>query len=101
MTQDRERAALALFAEALDVPEAELPGWLAARTRSDDALRARVLSLLAADSDIGADDDETPLHLPPDEISVYRLDALIGTGGDGVGLPRAADGRALRPDRRD
>jgi eukaryotic-like serine/threonine-protein kinase len=93
MTQDRERAALALFAEALDVPEAELPGWLAARTRSDDALRARVLSLLAADSDIGADDDETPLHLPPDEISVYRLDALIGTGGMGsVYRARRTDG---------
>jgi tetratricopeptide (TPR) repeat protein len=93
MTQDRERAALALFAAALDVPEAELDGWLAARTGSDDVLRARVLSLLAADRDMAADDDEEPPPLPPDEISVYRLDALIGTGGMGsVYRARRTDG---------
>jgi tRNA A-37 threonylcarbamoyl transferase component Bud32/tetratricopeptide (TPR) repeat protein len=93
MTRDRERAALAIFAEALDVPDTELAGWLFARTQPDDDLHARVLSLLAADKVIGADADDPAPLLPPDEISVYRLDALIGTGGMGsVYKARRSDG---------
>ncbi|MEX1025600.1 MAG: hypothetical protein WD226_11050, partial [Planctomycetota bacterium] len=52
----------ALLEEALDLPAAERPAWLAAACGSDAALRADLEALLAADAS-----ESEPAGLPPDE----------------------------------
>ncbi|WP_143435251.1 serine/threonine-protein kinase, partial [Henriciella aquimarina] len=85
-----EREALAIFDEALDVPEARLAEWLEARCEGNAALKARVLQLLEADSgktDVlrtggaGQDGREEPA---PERAGAYRITGLIGQGGMGA-----------------
>jgi tetratricopeptide (TPR) repeat protein len=79
---ERERVALAVFAEALDLPEDEQAGFVADRTAGDVELGARVAALLAADATTTSLPDPRNV-LPPDRLGPWRLDALIGAGGMG------------------
>ena len=78
-----ERAALALFEQALDVDAPARDAWLAGRCGSDERLRSRVQALLRADAGGDVRLPDAPLAGIPERIGPYRLDALIGSGGMG------------------
>lgn len=83
-----ERRVLALFGQLLDQPEAGREAWIEHLPDVDEAVRARLRSLLAAESlnllqtggavDVAADD------APPDRIGAYRIIERIGRGGMGA-----------------
>jgi len=82
-----EREALALFEDALELPEETRESWLAERTAGHPELAARVAAMIAADrtaslrTGMAADQlDEEP---PPEKIGAYRIVERIGRGGMG------------------
>ncbi len=83
----RERDALALFEELEALDEPTRSAALAARCAGDDALRARVERLFAADRDASrliASDPPRSATPPPTRIGPYRLAELLGVGGMGA-----------------
>lgn len=91
MTPDAasERRALALFEQALDLPEAEREAWLY-QTSDDDGVRRRTIAMLAADrieslrTGGAAAADEEADEPVPDTIGAYRITGLIAHGGMGA-----------------
>ncbi len=95
--QQLERAALDLFAEAVDLEPSERSSWLDTACHGDAALHAKVMALLAADtaeeSSIfafthlnGDTSSHSPFDatlVPPRQIGPYGLEELIGAGGMG------------------
>lgn len=83
-----ERAAIALFEELLDQPEAERDAWIAARTGDNAALKSRLEALRRADRSAtlrtGAAVDVLDDEPPPERIGAYRIVELIGRGGMGA-----------------
>jgi serine/threonine protein kinase/tetratricopeptide (TPR) repeat protein/TolB-like protein len=83
-----------LFAQALEVPAERRSAWLDAECAGDAALRAEVLSLLAADADAGTfiatpavdardpDDDRDPFI--GITLGAYVIDRCLGRGGMGA-----------------
>lgn len=94
MTPERWRHIESLFHEALDRPSAHRAAFLEEACAGDDALRAHVESLLAADENPAALFDAAPdllAHEPPagtpaaaQSIGPYRLLEEIGRGGMGA-----------------
>lgn len=84
---DTDRAALALFEELLARPEAEQDAYLAAATKDQPELRARVEAMRAADRlaqlRTGGAVDEVEEAPPPERIGAYRIMERIGRGGMG------------------
>jgi serine/threonine-protein kinase len=82
-----ERAAIALFEAALDLPVGERAAWLAERTEGRPKLAARVSAMMDADrvaglgtgAAIGLVEEEAP----PERIGAYRIVERIGRGGMG------------------
>lgn len=96
---DRERQALRLLAEALDLGPGLTPDqqadWLALATDGEPALNDRVAALLRAESHLSRLDSTVSraAPLPPARVGVYQLEQLIGAGGMGtVYRARRADG---------
>lgn len=89
---ERERRAMALFADAIDLPDAVLDAWLDEHCDGDAALKARILSLVRADRQSagllrtgGASGDSDLLEdVPPERAGNYRIVSLIGRGGMGA-----------------
>ena len=96
LTPERERTALKVFFEAVDLAGEARLDWIEQACGGDPELLGRVIALLEADSEVTsmvAGIEGAPLEMPPDEIGVYRLEALIGAGGMGsVYRARRADG---------
>lgn len=98
-----ESRALALFTEALAVPEPERTAWLAEQTGDDAALLAAVQSLMAADEaadEAFLDSPLAPLAVvePGTRFGAFEVVDVIGAGGMGcVYLGARADG-AFRQD---
>lgn len=96
LTPDRERTALHLFAEVVEMDLEARLDWIVDACGGDPELLGRVIELMEADSEVTsmvAEIEGAPLELPPDEIGVYKLDALIGAGGMGsVYRAHRADG---------
>lgn len=96
LTPERERTALGLFAVLVDMPTEERLDWIERAYGGDPELLGRIIALMEADSEVTslvAEIEGAPLEQPPDEIGVYRLEALIGAGGMGsVYRARRADG---------
>lgn len=84
---DRERRALTLFEAALAVSAASRPTLLARAADGDEALLARVRSLLAAHDAAalrtGAALSELEPEVRPERVGSYRIDDLLGRGGMG------------------
>lgn len=81
-----ERAALSLFAKALEHEGAALDDFVARETEGDPRLRARLRALLAADrvqTEIEGRIETADIVLPPARLGAWRLDRLIGAGGMG------------------
>lgn len=96
-TESLERRAMALLSRALDEPSGTRLQWLREQCAGDDALEARVLSLLSADADsgaalrtggAGADGEDAPL---PERVGAYKVTGLIGQGGMGAVYRGARD----------
>ena len=96
LTPERERTALNLFADLVDMDVSARLDWIEQACGGDPELLGRVIALMEADSEVTsmvAEIEGAPLELPPDAIGVYRLEALIGAGGMGsVYRARRADG---------
>lgn len=96
LTPERERTALKVFFEAVDLDVSARLDWIEKACGGDPELLGRVIALMEADSEVTslvAEIAGAPLEMPPDEIGVYRLEALIGAGGMGsVYRARRADG---------
>ncbi|MBK8196875.1 MAG: serine/threonine protein kinase [Acidobacteria bacterium] len=96
LTPDRERTALQLFADVFELDHEARLDWLVEACGGDPELLGRVIELMEADSEVtslAGEIEGPPLELPPDEIGVYKLDALIGAGGMGsVYRAHRADG---------
>lgn len=96
LTPERERTALKVFFEAVDMDASARLDWIEQACGGDPELLGRVIALMEADSEVtsmAAETEGAPLEMPPDEIGVYRLEALIGAGGMGsVYRAQRADG---------
>lgn len=96
LTPERERTALKLFFEAVELAGEARLDWIEKACGGDRELLGRVIALMEADSEVTsmvAEIEDAPLEMPPDHIGVYRLEALIGAGGMGsVYRARRADG---------
>jgi len=96
LTPERERTALKVFFEAVELTGEVRLDWIEKACGGDPELLGRVIALMEADSEVtsmAAEIDGAPLEMPPEEIGVYRLEALIGAGGMGsVYRARRADG---------
>jgi tetratricopeptide (TPR) repeat protein len=82
----RERVALALFADALDLPAPDRETFITAQSAGDATLAARVRELVAADAvttEFAESAAASASLLPPDRLGPWRLEALIGAGGMG------------------
>jgi serine/threonine-protein kinase len=104
------QAAMTRFDAWLALPEIERPAWLAALAREDEALHARVESLIGADREADAQSFLRPLlHAPLEStaapsdaglaglagsrLGAWQIERLIGSGGMGqVWLARRTDG---------
>lgn len=96
LTPERERTALNLFADVVEMNLDARLDWIEQACGGDPELLGRVIELMEADSEVTAmvaEIEGAPLEMPPDQIGVYRLEALIGAGGMGsVYRARRADG---------
>lgn len=86
LTPDRERAALSLFAQAIEREHLDIRSrleWLEAASDHEPVLMRRVIDLIEADNELLSLGQEigAPPELPPDMIGESRLEALIGAGG--------------------
>ena len=83
-----ERAAIALFEEMLEQPEAAREAWIAERARDNPELRTRLEALRQADLRAtlrtGAAVDILEEEPPPERIGAYRIVERIGRGGMGA-----------------
>ena len=83
-----ERAAIALFEEMLDQPEAQREAWIAQRAGDNPELRTRLEALRQADLRAtlrtGAAVDVLEDEPPPERIGAYRIVERIGRGGMGA-----------------
>ena len=106
MSRDRAERLESWFDAALDLPAAERPAFLDRVCASDDALRAELEALLAADETaetaalderFAASTAEVPALVPGDVVAGrYQIVAEVGAGG--MGIVYAAD--QLQPARR-
>ena len=89
LMDDRERAALRLLREAMDIEAAQRADFVRQRCSEDAALAARVMSLLDG---IGPDDGDDDADLPSSHrdplvgtmLGAFRVMERIGRGGMGV-----------------
>jgi eukaryotic-like serine/threonine-protein kinase len=93
---ERDRLALQLLYQAMDIDAADQAIWIAKATQDDIELRDRVMALLRVEKGL-TDWDDAPVQqvpvLPPADIGPYRLDQMIGAGGMGsVYRAHRADG---------
>lgn len=83
-----ERAAIALFEEMLDQPEAAREAWITERAGENPELRTRLEALRQADLRAtlrtGAAVDVLDEEPPPERIGAYRIVERIGRGGMGA-----------------
>lgn len=83
-----ERAAIALFEEMLEAPEAERAAWIANRAADNPELRTRLEALRQADLRAtlrtGAAVDVLDDEPAPERIGAYRIVERIGRGGMGA-----------------
>jgi eukaryotic-like serine/threonine-protein kinase len=91
MTEDdlaTERAALALFEDLIEIPDADRPAWIKARTKGKPRLRRRLEAMLAAETTLNLKTGSASDHLEeepdPERIGAYRITGLIGRGGMGA-----------------
>ncbi|MFW5816620.1 MAG: protein kinase domain-containing protein [Wenzhouxiangella sp.] len=85
MSPDRDsRAALKLFTEALDVPEAGRGAWLEQKTAGNEALREAIRKLLDADRDRGAflaSSVAFSTDRSGERLGAFEVTELAATGG--------------------
>lgn len=83
----RERRAIALFEQALDLPEQARDDMVAREAGDDEALAARVRSMLAAHARAamrtGAAVSSLEPETRPERVGSYRIEDLLGRGGMG------------------
>lgn len=83
-----ERAAIALFEQMLEQPEASRDAWIAECTSGQPQLRARLEALRQADMRAtlrtGAAVEVLEEEPPPERIGAYRIIERIGRGGMGA-----------------
>lgn len=83
-----ERAAIALFEEMLEQPEAQREAWIAQRAGDNPELRTRLEALRQADLRAtlrtGAAVDVLEEEPAPERIGAYRIVERIGRGGMGA-----------------
>lgn len=97
-TASLDSQAMAIFSEALDQPSDERADWIRKACAGNEALHAKVLSLLKADTGQagvlrtgGAAADQTDAPLP-ERVGAYRITGLIGEGGMGAVYEGHRDG---------
>lgn len=89
-TSELDKLAVALFTEALDQPSASRRDWIIQKAAGNQALRDRVLVLLAADTSdsaslkTGGASSDALASPAPERIGAYRVTGLIGQGGMGA-----------------
>jgi eukaryotic-like serine/threonine-protein kinase len=85
---DLERRVIALFQQAVDVPQADLRAWVETQTQGEPQLKTRLVALLRA-NDIaslrtGGAADAVEDMTQPERIGAYRIVEQIGRGGMGA-----------------
>ncbi|MFN7054222.1 protein kinase domain-containing protein [Hyphomonas sp.] len=88
LTPERERTALSLLTASLDREDMDVRArleWLEEAAGRDPDVIRRVIELMEADAQVTAleADIGAPLEVPPLELGVWRLEAMIGAGGMG------------------
>ena len=88
MDRDLEARALALLDDALEQPDDQRPAWVTEQCSDDEALRARLISLLSMSGSHAIRTGAVPLlagdEVLPERIGAYRITGLIGQGGMGA-----------------
>ena len=97
-TASLDSQAMAIFSEALDEPSDQRAEWIRRACGGNEALHAKVLALLKADTGhdgllrtggAAADQASAPL---PERVGAYRITGLIGEGGMGAVYEGRRDG---------
>jgi eukaryotic-like serine/threonine-protein kinase len=85
---DLERRVIALFQQAVDVPQADLREWVETQTRGDPMLKTRLVAMLRANDlavlRTGGVTDIIEDERQPERIGAYRIIEQIGRGGMGT-----------------